>query len=101
MFDRRPLSLAPHRKLYRAMLCLAFLMLVTPVFEQAHADQCEQHACHVCTISAGGELPPAIDCATTVRPALGQALAYHGPDLHLDSATSDTHSRGPPLTGQP
>lgn len=90
-------SISLSRNPFRLVVCLAFLLLLTPVAEQAHADHCDVHACAVCAAPAGNALPTGTDCTPlTFRPVRAASLLQ--PDAPKAAAVSDIRPRGPPLS---
>lgn len=89
--DRQPAS----RTLLRALDCLAFLLLVSPALEQAHADHCDEQACYACAALTSDVVPSDVT-TTPIAYAPSNSLVLDADTSPCEGRPHAYSSRGPP-----
>ncbi|MFK8048617.1 MAG: hypothetical protein AB8B81_09305 [Halioglobus sp.] len=97
MADKQRAGLLMTRNPFRIIACLVFLLLLNPIPELLHADDCELEACHFCHTSADNHAVFAAPITAMLQPtSIGTSIA--NPVALPTGSFATVRSRGPPLT---
>jgi hypothetical protein len=97
MAPKRLASLSMIRDPLRIVACLIFLLLLSPISELLHADNCEWEAYHVCHVSSDNNGACTKLIVAILQPATTVTYNSNPVSLPTDPFTT-VRSRGPPLT---